>query len=271
MRPVVTLDGRIVQVARRRARRDRRLQRDLDARRPTPARDRLGRLCRRLPARRERAATRSPAREAIVAGQRCPLAGRVSMDLIAVDVTDLADERRKRGDLVEPARRRASASTTGRARRHHRLRGADQPRAALPPRLSLMEPRLAVWLAPGLAISGWIFWEWLVLGFRHTAAEGRGDPDVPDDRHSGDDVRDCLQRRTLGTARADRSSMNARPLSLHLPELRRRLWPLAGQVRRLRRVEHDRRGRRRRRPAGPGRSARKGRVFALEPLAGETA
>ena len=33
---------------------------------------------------------------------------------------------------------------------------------------------------------------------------------------------------------------------LHLPELRRRLRPLAGQVRGLRRVEHDRRGRRRR-------------------------
>ena len=40
-----------------------------------------------------RAASASDARpgaEAIVAGQRCPLAGRVSMDLIAIDVTDLA-------------------------------------------------------------------------------------------------------------------------------------------------------------------------------------
>jgi len=32
-----------------------------------------------------------PGAEAIVAGKRCPLAGRVSMDLIAVDVTDVAD------------------------------------------------------------------------------------------------------------------------------------------------------------------------------------
>ena len=59
---------------------------------------------------------------------------------------------------------------------------------------------------------------------------------------------------------------------LRLPELRRRLWPLAGQVRRLRRVEHasSRKAPSAARPAGPGRSARKGRVFALEPLAGET-
>jgi alanine racemase len=38
--------------------------------------------------------------EAIVAGQRCPLAGRVSMDLIAVDITDLPADAAKRGDLV---------------------------------------------------------------------------------------------------------------------------------------------------------------------------
>jgi len=41
-----------------------------------------------------------PGAEAIVAGQRCPLAGRVSMDLVAIDVTDLADAEVKRGDLV---------------------------------------------------------------------------------------------------------------------------------------------------------------------------
>jgi alanine racemase len=39
--------------------------------------------------------------EAIVAGQRCPLAGRVSMDLTAFDVTDVAEGRVQRGDLVE--------------------------------------------------------------------------------------------------------------------------------------------------------------------------
>lgn len=50
-----------------------------------------------------RAASASDARpgaEAIVAGQRCPLAGRVSMDLIAIDVTDLSVDQPKRGDLV---------------------------------------------------------------------------------------------------------------------------------------------------------------------------
>jgi alanine racemase len=50
-----------------------------------------------------RAASASDARggaEAIVAGRRCPLAGRVSMDLIAVDVTDLAGAQVKRGEFV---------------------------------------------------------------------------------------------------------------------------------------------------------------------------
>ncbi len=41
-----------------------------------------------------------PAGEAIVAGRRCPFAGRVSMDLIAVDVTDVAETAVERGDLV---------------------------------------------------------------------------------------------------------------------------------------------------------------------------
>ena len=46
------------------------------------------------------ASDKRPGAEAIVAGQRCPLAGRVSMDLIALDVTDVAAERAKRGGLV---------------------------------------------------------------------------------------------------------------------------------------------------------------------------
>jgi len=37
--------------------------------------------------------------EAIVAGQRCPIAGRVSMDLIAIDVTEVPSPP-QRGDLV---------------------------------------------------------------------------------------------------------------------------------------------------------------------------
>lgn len=50
-----------------------------------------------------RAASASDARpgaEAIVAGQRCAIAGRVSMDLIAIDVTDVPVGQAKRGDLV---------------------------------------------------------------------------------------------------------------------------------------------------------------------------
>ena len=38
--------------------------------------------------------------QVIVAGKRCPLAGRVSMDLIAVDVTDVPDGGARRGDFV---------------------------------------------------------------------------------------------------------------------------------------------------------------------------
>jgi len=41
-----------------------------------------------------------PAAQVMVAGKRCPLVGRVSMDLIAIDVTDLADGRARRGDFV---------------------------------------------------------------------------------------------------------------------------------------------------------------------------
>ena len=46
------------------------------------------------------ASDRKPGAEAIVAGQRCPIAGRVSMDLMAIDVTDVAQSRIGRGDLV---------------------------------------------------------------------------------------------------------------------------------------------------------------------------
>ena len=63
------------------------------AQRPTPHRHRRGRLCRRLPARRERVRQRSAAPRRSSRGKRCPIAGRVSMDLIAVDVTDLPGER----------------------------------------------------------------------------------------------------------------------------------------------------------------------------------
>jgi len=41
-----------------------------------------------------------PGTDAIVAGKRCPLAGRISMDLMAIDITDLPDNAARRGDLV---------------------------------------------------------------------------------------------------------------------------------------------------------------------------
>jgi alanine racemase len=41
-----------------------------------------------------------PGSDAIVAGQRCPLAGRISMDLMAFDITDLPDNAARRGGLV---------------------------------------------------------------------------------------------------------------------------------------------------------------------------
>ncbi len=42
----------------------------------------------------------APGADAIVAGKRCPLAGRISMDLLAIDITDLPDNSARRGDLV---------------------------------------------------------------------------------------------------------------------------------------------------------------------------
>jgi alanine racemase len=38
--------------------------------------------------------------EAVVAGKRCPIAGRVSMDLIAIDITDLPNAAARRGHMV---------------------------------------------------------------------------------------------------------------------------------------------------------------------------
>ena len=42
----------------------------------------------------------APGASAIVSGTRCPLAGRVSMDLLAIDITALPDHSVRRGDLV---------------------------------------------------------------------------------------------------------------------------------------------------------------------------
>jgi alanine racemase len=47
------------------------------------------------------ASDEAPGADAIVAGKRCPIAGRVSMDLIAIDVTDLPDGSARRGELAK--------------------------------------------------------------------------------------------------------------------------------------------------------------------------
>jgi alanine racemase len=41
-----------------------------------------------------------PGADAIVAGERCPLAGRISMDLIAIDISDLPEGKVRRGDMA---------------------------------------------------------------------------------------------------------------------------------------------------------------------------
>jgi alanine racemase len=47
------------------------------------------------------ASDEAPGADAIVAGKRCPLAGRISMDLMAIDITDLPDGSvARRGDLA---------------------------------------------------------------------------------------------------------------------------------------------------------------------------
>jgi alanine racemase len=47
------------------------------------------------------ASDEAPGADAIVAGKRCPIAGRVSMDLIEIDITDLPDNGVRRGDLAK--------------------------------------------------------------------------------------------------------------------------------------------------------------------------
>lgn len=47
------------------------------------------------------ASDEAPGADAIVAGKRCPIAGRVSMDLIAIDITSLPDNAVRRGDLAK--------------------------------------------------------------------------------------------------------------------------------------------------------------------------
>ena len=97
------------------------------AARPAPHRHRRRRLRRRPAARaRPAAASRSsPARPP------CPLVGRVSMDLITVDVTDLPEV----PDHLEILNARQTVDDLAARRRHHRLRDPDQPWRSLRTRL----------------------------------------------------------------------------------------------------------------------------------------
>ena len=74
----------------------------------------------------------APGSEAIVAGVRCPLAGRVSMDLLAIDITAVSDTSVRRGDLVTLIGGDLGVDELAAAAGHHRLRNSHGPRSALP-------------------------------------------------------------------------------------------------------------------------------------------
>ena len=188
-----TLKARIVQVRDVDARRDRRLRRHLD-REAAAARIAIVALGYADGFLRAASGTdrKAGGAEAIVAGKRCPLAGRVSMDLIGVDVTD--------------CRRRASAAATRSTllgdddRRRRARRRAPAPSATR----CLTAARPALPSRPSACLNSM--------------------PDRSQSPH--------------GCKRAQDPPSSARTAA-------RVYGALAGQVRRLRRVEHARRGRRR--------------------------
>jgi alanine racemase len=80
----------------------------------------------------------APGADAIIAGKRCPIAGRISMDLIAIDITSLPDNSVRRGDLAKLIGDEISVDDvanaagtigyevlTGLGRRYHRVYRAD--------------------------------------------------------------------------------------------------------------------------------------------------
>ena len=73
---------------------------------------------------------------AIIAGKRCPIVGHISMDLICIDVTDLADGAVRRGDIATFIGETYSGRRGRRIGRHHRLRNPYPARPALPSGLS---------------------------------------------------------------------------------------------------------------------------------------
>ena len=70
------------------------------------------------------------AAEVIVAGRRCPLAGRVSMDVLAIDVTDLAEGTARRGDLATLIGEGMAVDDLATAMGTIGYRGSHQPRPA---------------------------------------------------------------------------------------------------------------------------------------------
>jgi alanine racemase len=98
MRPVVELKGRILQVRHLKRGDSAGYRADWTAARPS----RLAIIAVGYADGYPRAAATKgrPAAPVIIAGKRCPLVGRVSMDLIAVDVTDLSEGSARRGDFA---------------------------------------------------------------------------------------------------------------------------------------------------------------------------
>jgi len=99
MRPVITLRGRILQV--RRVARGETI--GYDATYTAKRASRIAVVAVGYADGYFRAVSSSdhtPGAEAIVAGQRCPLAGRVSMDLLAIDISELPEGTGRRGEFV---------------------------------------------------------------------------------------------------------------------------------------------------------------------------
>jgi alanine racemase len=99
MRPVITLQGRIVQLRQIESGATVGYDAVWTARRPARIAIASVGYADGYP-RTGSATDERPGGEAIVAGQRCPLAGRVSMDLLAIDVSTVPEGQVRRGDLV---------------------------------------------------------------------------------------------------------------------------------------------------------------------------
>ena len=69
---------------------------------------------------------------------RCPVVGRVSMDLIALDITDLPQADVQRGDLVTLIGDGIDIDEFASWAPHHQLRRADASRPALPSRVEVL-------------------------------------------------------------------------------------------------------------------------------------